>query len=554
METIEETMSGNIGFNRKTSVTIIRNGDLATECYLKVSIGAVTASTGKVAWCRRVGHNLINSVTVSIGGSQIDKQYSQWLDLWYELTHTTDQERGYLRMVGDVPALTNLQSSLPAATLYVPLQFWFNRNTGLALPLIALQYHEVRLDFEFNNWTDLMCWSGASALSSVVTTAPTLDASLLVNYVYLDSEERRRFAQVGHEYLIEQVQFTGSEQVPPASSSASTKGNYRLGFNHPTKELVWAVVGGNWVNGAAYIAYQNTTEDVLAEAASNFAKSLFCIATSAPSNGSPVNVTMDGTYTLLSGSVNVTTLLSTADSITRSGTGAGTLGTQFSGVGGGNYALYMISQPFGSSTSPFQGGITDVLVTLTANGANALAIESVTVTAHTLTMRDVSIPVATLTAAHDYRVTPTGSQVANTCATDVYVNNPTNYGLLLDGSVNPVSSALIQLNGQDRFDAQAGDYFNYVQTYQHHTRTPSDGVNVYSFALHPEQHQPSGSCNLSRIDNTQLNLQFSDSTYVAGTTPTQLNFWVGDTQLYVFAFSYNVLRVMSGMGGLAYSN
>jgi hypothetical protein len=158
-------------------------------------------------------------------------------------------------------------------------------------------------------------------------------------------------------------------------------------------------------------------------------------------------------------------------------------------------------------------------------------------------MRDVSIPVSVLTATQDYRVST---------ATDVHVNHPTNYGLLLDGSVNPVTDALIQLNGQDRFDHQSGDYFNYVQTYQHHTRTPADGVNVYSFALHPEQHQPSGSCNLSRIDNTQLNLQFSDRTYTTGAT--QLNFWVGDTQLYVFAFSYNVLRVMSGMGGLAYSN
>ena len=546
METIEETMSGNIGFNRKTSVTIIRNGDLAAESYLKVSLGNVTAEANKkVCWCRRVGHNLINSVTVSIGGSQIDKQYSQWLDLWYELTHTTDQERGYLAMIGDVPALTELQSSLPAATLYVPLQFWFNRNTGLALPLIALQYHEVRLDFEFNNWTNLMCWSGDENLSSVVKTAPTLDASLLVNYVYLDSEERRRFAQVGHEYLIEQVQFTGSEQVPPASNSTSTKGNYRLGFNHPTKELVWAVVGGNWVNGSAYLAYQNTVEDVLAEAAHNFAASLFTVGT-APTSANTVNVTMDGAYNLMGKTVNITTLLSTATGVHQGATGTGNVYPHFTEAGTGA-TLKMVTDPFGSAEiSPFKGALTDILVTLTANGSNTLAIESVIVNAHTLTMRDVSIPVSVLTATADRRV------AANANATDVHVNNPTNYGLLLDGSVNPVADALIQLNGQDRFDHQSGDYFNYVQTYQHHTRTPADGVNVYSFALHPEQHQPSGSCNLSRIDNTQLNLQFTDKTYTSGATV--LDFWVGDTQLYVFAFSYNVLRVMSGMGGLAYSN
>jgi len=395
-----------------------------------------------------------------------------------------------------------------------------------------------------------MCWSGVSTLlgsSGAVATAPTLDASLLVNYVYLDSEERRRFAQVGHEYFIEQVQFTGSEQVPPAANSATTKGNYRLGFNHPTKELVWAVVGGNWVNGSKYLAYKNTTEDVLNEAANNLAKSIFCIG-AGPSGSSCANVSMDGFYTLMGANVNVTTLLSSSGTVTRAGTGHGTVGIN----NGSGSVLNMVQNPFGgtataTSSNPFNGNITDVLVTLNAAEDGSLAIESVTVNAHTLTMRDVSIPLSQLTATNDYRV------AARALETDVYVYNPTNYGLLLDGSCNPVSTALVQLNGQDRFDVQSGAYFNYVQPHQHHTRTPADGVNVYSFALHPEQHQPSGSCNLSRIDNAQLNLNFADTTKTSDDT-TQLNFWVGATQLYVFAFSYNVLRVMSGMGGLAYSN
>jgi len=558
METIEETMSGNIGFGRKTSVTIIRNGDLATECYLKVTLGAVS-STNKVCWCRRLGHNLINSVTVSIGGSQIDKQYSQWLDLWYELTHTVDQERGYLKMIGDVPELTELSNSLPETTLYVPLQFWFNRNTGLALPLIALQYHEVRLDFEFNNYADLMCWQGGSgttlSIAGTNSSLPTIkDASLLVNYVYLDSEERRRFAQVGHEYLIEQVQFTGAEQVPTVNKSETKKptprGNYRLGFNHPTKELIWAVVGGNWVNNVTYLAYKNTVEDVLAEAADNLATSLFQINSSAPNaNGQWVNVTMDGTYKLMNKDVNITTLISNGVSATGLATGAGIIGTFQNGFGQ-NQSLWMCTNPFGTSTTttnPFQGKLSDVLVTLTLKGNNQLTIENVTVTTHSLTLRDVSIPLSQM--AGDNRNTTAAA------ATDVHVNNPTNYGLLLDGTGNPVSDGLIQLNGQDRFDHQSGDYFNYVQTYQHHTRTPADGVNVYSFALHPEQHQPSGTANLSRIDNTQLNLTFSDTTWVSeSATPTSLDFFNGGTQLYVFAFSYNVLRIMSGMGGLAYSN
>ncbi|ARF09336.1 major capsid protein [Catovirus CTV1] len=118
--------------------------------------------------------------------------------------------------------------------------------------------------------------------------------------------------------------------------------------------------------------------------------------------------------------------------------------------------------------------------------------------------------------------------------------------------MNPVYEANIQLNGLDRFDLMHGNYFNYVQPYQHHTSTPADGINVYSFALHPEQHQPSGTANLSRIDNTQLNIKFADP-FRSNKPVPQLNL-ARDSKFYVYAFSYNVLRIMSGMGGLAYSN
>ena len=549
METIEETMTGNIRFGSKTSVTIIRNGDLATNCYLKVTLAACNTSAGKAAWCRRVGHALISSVTVSIGGSQIDKQYSTWLDLWYELTHTEEQTRGYAQMVGDVLELTELQSSLPQYSLWVPLQFWFNRNTGLALPLIALQYHEVRLDFEFANWQSLMCTTTDASWTGGVTPS-IVDASLLVNYVYLDSEERRRFAQVGHEYLIEQVQFTGAEAVTVTSGN-STTGKYKLGFNHPTKELIWAVQSGNWTTGETFLAYSPSglSGDSLVDvAATNLAKAMFYINPAGAGDVNVLSIAGDGVYSIMDISCNVTVLLGAGVNPSVSGTAFGTAGnvpTQY---------LWCVAQPFGTSNK-LSGGLTDVVVvigkdaTQTVNGdfsTAGLNIESITVTSHTLTVRDVSIPISNL--GTDNRV------ATEAVKTDVNVNNYSNYGLLLDGTGNPVSDALIQLNGQDRFDHQAGDYFNYVQPYQHHTHTPVDGVNVYSFALHPEQHQPSGSANLSRIDNTQLNLQFADSTQNSNNSLTTLNFFNNATLLYVFAFSYNVLRIMSGMGGLAYSN
>ena len=109
---------------------------------------------------------------------------------------------------------------------------------------------------------------------------------------------------------------------------------------------------------------------------------------------------------------------------------------------------------------------------------------------------------------------------------------------------NPVVTAKLQLNGQDRFSEREGTYFDQVQPYQHHSRSPDTGVNVYSFALRPEEHQPSGTCNMSRIDNATLQLVLSNATVEGSYT----------AKVRVYARNYNVLRIMSGMGGLAYSN
>jgi hypothetical protein len=171
----------------------------------------------------------------------------------------------------------------------------------------------------------------------------------------------------------------------------------------------------------------------------------------------------------------------------------------------------------------------------------------VDVTRHSLNLDDVSIEISDW---NDFRSTTNTQNGINRY--DVAVVECHNYGVRLDGRGNPVETAKIQLNGHDRFDDQIGAYFNYYQPYNHHHRTPADGVNVYSFAIHPEQHQPSGTANLSRIDSTLLLVKFSDPFRATKSVP-QLNL-ARDSDFYVFAFNYNVLRCMSGMAGLAYSN
>ena len=360
MESIEQTFNGSPDFGKKVTVTVSRNGDLITKVYLQTDMPEIDAGTSGFSWIAEVGHFLIKSVEVEIGGQRIDKHYGRWLSIWNDLTVDAGKADGYNNMIGNIDAMT-LPTTSPdnkdGLRLYVPLQFWFCRNAGLALPLIALQYHEVKFNIEFAALADLAD-SGANNYTGTPSLANT---SLYIDYIYLDTDERRRFAQTSHEYLIEQLQFTGDESLSGINNKV------KLNFNHPVKELIWVVQS------------DETT--------------------------------------------------------------------------GNNY--------------------TDAVTS---------------------------------------------------------------------GS-NPCVEGKLQLNGHDRFSPRQGRYFNLVQPYQHHSNVPASGINLYSFALKPEEHQPSGSANLSRIDNATLTLQITSA--ANGNT---------NTVVAVYAVNYNVLRIMSGMGGLAYSN
>ena len=314
IESIQQTFNGSAGPNKRVTCQISRNGDLVHKLYVVFDSTATSTVDAR---------DYIKKVEVEIGGQLIDRQYGDWMKIWNELTLPAGKQVGYDIMVKNAVGTTGKR--------YVPLEFWFCRNIGLALPLIALQYHEVKINIEFDD----------------IETTEFTDATLWADYIFLDTDERRRFAQLSHEYLIEQLQYTGDETMTNGKLTA------KLSFNHPVKELIWRTLK--------------------------------------------------------------------------------------------------------TSTTEF--------------GASGLA--------------------------------------------------------------------KLMLNGNDRFAQRDAKYFTHVQPYQHHTNIPpiASYINVYSFALKPEEHQPSGTLNMSRIDTAQL--QLTDG---AGTT----------TKIY--AHSYNVLRILSGMGGLAYSN
>jgi hypothetical protein len=359
MESIEQTWSGTANSNGRCQATISRNGDLIHKMYLVVDLDTTNTDMVK-ADVMNPGAFFIKTVELEIGGQSIDKHTGLWMELWAELTEPNPY--GYssnvhniefpgslfqtMTLSGGVFGNSGNASDVIQGPLFIPLRFWFCRNPGLALPLIALQYHEVKVTLD-HKMGDVF---------------PGASQSLWVDYIYLDTDERRRFAQVSHEYLIEQLQY---QSVSTSETS--------LRFNHPVKELVW------------------------------------CNNLKMPDDG----------------------------------------------------------------------------------------------------MADKVLDTGRFTAA-----------------------------------VSSTDGILLKLNGHDRFSKRKVQYFTRQQVYDYHSgggglaHNASEGLNdsiaVYSFALKPEEHQPSGTCNFSRIDNAQLTGLVGNHT--------------------IFAVNYNVLRIMSGMGGLAYSN
>ena len=425
MEEIAQTPSGLVDFGGEADYTISRNGDLIHKMYFEYKPNSLIPTllkgdaqpsggqnvSGKLNSVSNFGNTLLKEVQCEIGGQIIDTHYSHWLNTWADLTEhnntsTTDSISKahlginietnnnrqsdkhnltlYQKMSGNIAA-TSIQSSLKVVnqnnnSYLIPLRFWFNRNPGLSLPLIALQYHEVKIKITFEEVNNLLYGEAVTGSGPAWTevslsgdkTPQLRDGTLFVQYMYLDTDERRRFAQVSHEYLIEQLQF---------QKESSNKKTFLLNFNHPVKEIIW---------GGSNVSFSN------AESAEDGAK-----------------------YNILRGS-------------------------------------------------------------------------------------NLRCDKTTLRPSED-------------------------------------TTWKITLNGHDRFTPRDSTYFTRQQIYDHHTGSgsvmDSDCIAVYSFALKPEEHQPSGTCNFSRIDTSEL--------ICSNNTTGNIN---------IYAINYNVLRIMSGMGGLAYSN
>ncbi len=429
METIEQTINGSQTASGSGSVTISRNGDLVHKVY--VTCENMTPSTVG-------GTTLIDNIELEIGGQKIDKQTTQWNQIWADLSTPASKAEGYKSMIG---ACGNSNTN-GVGLVQVPLNFWFCRNPGLALPLIALQYHEVKLK---------CVWGAAVGTRKVVC-----------DYIYLDTDERRRFAQVSHEYLIEQVQ----------EQTADTSGSFKLNFNHPVKELIWTSDAANTYGDA--ILKLNGHDRFSKQQEEYFQlRQPYDYHTSVPGQ----NVVLTDRPQLLATPVNVSTVVLTS-------------------VAGS------------TAVNDGQAKVVSNVLTLHSDEAQTgfavgdlLHIKELDINADGAVGYDIFARITVVTSSTVFTL----NSCPNTTATNFLTVTK------IASSQDPLSK----------------------------TGSVTKKINCYSFALKPEEHQPSGTCNFSRIDTAKLDIG----------TSTGMD---GDDIIY--AVNYNVLRIMSGMGGLAYSN
>jgi hypothetical protein len=365
LESMQQSIEGRTDFGQQIQVTIQRKGDLVKDLILDILLPILPSG---YYWQNGIGNILIKQVDLEIGGQLIDRHYSEWLDIWNQLTLSEGQIGAYNNMVGNYNSLPSIRTNaLTPLRVHVPLSFWFNRDYSYALPLIALQYHDVVLKITLRDFNS--CYINET-IPTLLTGYQISEFRLWADYIHLDMEERRKFANTQHEYLIDQLQFDGNDFIAKTDTSISKK----LHFNHPVKEIYW------------------------------------------------VHSTSDSLQT------NINT------------------GNQFL-----NYSL-------STSTETF-------------------------------------------------------------------------------------NEAILQLNGVDRFEKRPADYFRLVQNYQFHNRYSNKYIYTYSFSLHPEKQQPSGTCNMSKFTNIILYIDYK-----------LINHSQNDMILKVYATNYNILRINSGMGGLVFSN
>ena len=240
VESMPMYFDGDPDFGKRLTCLIPRRGDLLGQVFLEVELPALTlaGTTTAASYVNAIGHALIQEISIDIGEQEIDKQTGEWMEIWSNLTTTEDLKFGFYDMIGKVDGYIPPTLYRPLK-LYIPLRFWFCRNPGLFLPLLALQYHPIRINITLRPLQQLFYHEQliVNCDTTAVNPARITKMQFWGDYVYLDVEERRRFVATAHEYLIEQIQYTPKIGLQEGASSFPV----RVEFNHPIREFIFVL-------------------------------------------------------------------------------------------------------------------------------------------------------------------------------------------------------------------------------------------------------------------------------------------------------------------------
>ena len=459
VESIPQYFNLKPDFSNRVSCSIAKNGDLINRVYVVVTLPAIPKLPGIVVarWVNEVGYALIKTAEIEIGGKVIDRHYSEWLYIWNELNKNNNQ-RGVDIMTGNVPELFKFNKSINSYQLYIQLPFWFCRNPSLSLPIVALEYSEVKINIEFNDLdkciiagpSHLICLTDCINLFKPYEMLQINGQDSYVQFICFDDSTLK----MGY------LKVDDGVSLQPGDILVGTESGYTSTVYNPVINLYPSITTNNEV---LYLTKSNT----------NF-RSIY-------------NLTISEAFLYV-------------DYI---------------------YLDNMERMKFARSDHEYLIDYcqfdNDKIV---YNSNNKLKIGY----------------------SHPTKEIIVRAQLNNMIGT--YSNDPFNYTTSFYHKTGKslIKNCTLRLNGFIRESSYDKHFYTYVQSYQHHISIAPLGTFLYSFALNPTDHQPSGSCNFSKIDDLSIDITIEPITY---SNPVNIR---------VYAITQNILRIINGVAGLAFDN
>lgn len=481
MEPIKQNFINKPDFKKKTSCTISKSGDLMSRIYLVVELPQIRDFSDpiiKFAWAKKIGLAIINNVEIEIGGQTVDRHYGDWLNIWFELTQK-NVDVGFNIMIGNIPELYEFSNGKDGYTLYIPLQFWFCRNAGQALPLISLQYSDVKINVEFNDFNKCHIITPTHYIEIENDFVPFKP----FDYIQQDLKQNdKRFGMFLYfDINTKRMYYNKISDSNFESNNLPANSKYRLDKDYP-----FNIINNSGDIYRIYNTFNNTWVYPRIGTPETPNKPYVYL------NNNLRNITIRDCYLI----VNYFYI----DEDER---------TRFAN----SRHDYLIEQVQYSGEKTFDSPNNSINIDFLHPSK---FIVWITQQSYLLNKENNDV----FNYTNDYRY------VCNKLLGDTLINNETFY-----------------INSHERVNSRNWAYFNYVQPYQHFSHSPSEGINVYSFSIVPEKNFPSGSCNMSQIDNSFV--KFSTESLISS---------INKGKFRAYSIGYNIYRIVNGLGGIVFND